>query len=450
MNAGYRLDDSDVTAAAPEADFSSTVSQLLQHVTSGRSEIKNGEISLIMHKAIQLAEDQTSLCKVNDLISQCPPCLVPADVSDSLGCALLRTGQFTSALANFHTAVSASEHASAAQRLRLYVHLCAAYAKLEKHRQVVRYGTQAVQLADSEVLTAAMHEDLYELYDLLTKSEQALNRFQRAKFWLKQSLRHMSSQRLMYSSPSSPTGSYSCPRHIRGNPAPRSFNEAFLHLSASKEKAINSERHSPEPVHVLFQCWRKLQADQIAKVTITEDQEKTWVVTIMDSSEQILQQRAVPSTDPWRNLQPRGIAAMVRLDSKGKLVLRALPRQSQTGEVASSVNPAKGNFLLHRVRTANLHRSTKAIPPLLFEFSPRRVLQSRHIPLLNVPRIRPKVASRRCVSGSSSPRSVQDRVVMATTRNDTKCFTIRISSAAGSEDSAETSNEDAVSSRPSL
>jgi len=451
MNPGCCSDDSDVISAASGADFSTTVNQLYQYVNSGsRSDIEDGGISLIMHKAIQLAENQTALSIVDDLISQYPPSTVPADVTDALGCALLRAGQVTSALAIFQTAVSASEHACAAQRLKLYVHLCDAYARLEKPRQVVRYGTQAVHLVEAEVLTATMREDLYELYDLLTKAEQALNRFQKAKYWLKLSLRHMSSERLPYSSPTSPTGSSTCPGHSQGKPTLSGFSEALHRLSIGKEKTISSERHSPESAHVLFQCWRKLPPTKIVKVSITEDQEDNWVVTMTDSNDQVMQRRILTRSDPWRKLQPRMIATMVRLDSKGDLVLRPVLKLNQPREPASRdkyAKAARGQFPLHKdMSAASLHRSTKAISPGLFEFSPRRRViraQSRRIiPLLKVPQKGQRTTSttsrRHCASGSSSPDShyVQDRVVMATTRNDTKRFIIHISEAL--EDSTET------------
>lgn len=467
MNAVCGFADSDVPDPTALSDFHTVVRILQRYVNSGtRCEIEGKGIGFITRKAIRLAEDQkdpkSAVSVVNLVVSQCPAGSIPAWVAEALGCALMKAGQVAEALVHFHSAASLYERATVERRLKLYLHLCDAYARIGKPRQVVRYGTQAVQLVDQSTrpLTSTMREDLYQLYDLLTQSEQALNRFQRAKYWLKQSLRHMSARRLPCSTPSSPTyertGGETCPAHLLRDPTVKGFSSAIRSLFLLKEKAAGNPRNS-----VLFQCWRRLSSNNRVKVTITEDRHENWIVTMTDSNEQLMQRKIVGKTDAWRKLQPCVIASMVRQDSKGDLVLcqvrkdaqiREINRENCTGSAGKPVNPLRNGI---SDRNASSGRAIRTQSPLLIELSQKLgyiVTQSKRVPLLNVPKSRLRRVSaasrKRYTAGrlspqSQSPRVLPERSEIGTTRGG---FTIRISEATGDMQSPDinTSNEDSI------
>lgn len=455
MNTVCGSADSDVPDTNALSDFHTAV-RLLQKYVNCRGENEGKGIGFITRKAIRLAEDQidpkSAVSMVNLIVSQCPTGSLPAWVAEILGCALMKVGQVAEALVHFHSAALLYEHATVERRLKLYLHLCDAYARIGKPRQVVRYGTQAVQLVDPSTLTSTMREDLYQLYNLLTQSEQALNRYQRAKYWLKQSLRYMSARPC--STPSSPTyqrtGGETCPAHLLRNPAIKGFSSAIRSLSLLREKAACKPQDT-----VLFECWRKRSSVSSVKVTITEDKYENWVVTVRDRNDQLLQRKLVSKTDPWRKLQPCVIASMVRQDSKGDLVLRPVRKYAQIREInrkISTESPKKAIKPLQKgiyETNAASHRAIRTRSPLLTEFSQQLreiVAHSRRIPLLNVPKLGLRAVSavsQKRYTGKLSPESQSPRVMpekagTGTTRGG---FTIRISEAEGD---SSTSNEDSV------
>ena len=131
-------------------------------------------------------------CLLADLFPTAKSAVVSSEAYDALGCALIQTQDFELAAKSLHKAVSAAMSLTdpGFNRATHYLHLCEAYFHLGKYKQAVRYGAQAAIYAEQMLetqLTEALFYDLRAIYSLLTKSEEVLKRFDRARYWQKRS-----------------------------------------------------------------------------------------------------------------------------------------------------------------------------------------------------------------------------------------------------------------------
>lgn len=412
-----------------ETDFLRTVNQLQEEIQDFIRKGNEEEIRRSLWRCIELAEGQTNvrsaLLHVNQLVSQCPVISSTAEIVDQLGCALLKATAISSAVVNFHTAIETSEQDTDERKLRYFLHLCDAYARVERHRQVVRYGTQAVNMisqSEDFPYSACMRDDLLHLYDLLTKSEQALKRFKRAKYWLKQSLRWLSADKSPQSTPCSP-----------------------MHRSNTcLTPIIQTSNAQLEEGFIRYQCWRKMDNEEFVKICISECAGDIWLISISDMKGTLVKNRIVTKSHPWRKLQPNTIARLLTLDEAGKIVLKPLLQLPSVDSLDKSPierRKSEGKQSDDERKFVKSGERKGTTPPTFTTLSNAQLIKEGL--KLKVPRyardnMTYAVSCRHCPTASSSPTKspdlVNERVVRATTRKATNRITIRISEDKGEQE----------------
>lgn len=276
-----------------------------------------------------------------------------ADVYEALGYEYMSAGSYQQAVNSFHRAVSL-ETAPGQQPFRLYYNLCEAYFRLEKYKQAIRFGTQANIYADQLPRSPELSNRLPMLFDFLMRAEEALKRFDKAKYWLKRAL----AQRHPKTGSVPPRGvifPYCKPNQsIRASvdltlkPADLTADATYSQLTRLKRgsgdwkkltikgdlrpgdiafgpNTTRARNYIPLPdpqalaLPLLYECWKRLKLGIFAHIRISEGAGDVWLLIVTCNGIDIREQLSFKH--PWRRLQPSLLAAQLQLTANREMFL---------------------------------------------------------------------------------------------------------------------------------
>ena len=267
-----------------------------------------------------------------------------ADAQAALGDAYLSAHHYQEAAESLHKAVSLAT-SSGPELFQVYNRLCEAYFRMEKHKQAIRFGTQAAIYADQLPAShfPALNTQLPKLFDFLSRAEVALKRFDRAKFWLKRSLVQLQMNVEMTPRRRKQISH----RGIRG--LLRSSVDLTLKPgdvtadTTQKDSLIPLISKTRSPDHrcdkyipltgprklsgsLLYECWKRLKIGSFAHISISQGVKDTWLVRVtcnrMDVREQL------NPLHPWRTIEPAVLAAHLQLNKNRELYLEVTKSNS--------------------------------------------------------------------------------------------------------------------------
>lgn len=286
-----------------------------------------------------------------------------ADTYEVLGDGYMNACDYQQAVNSFHRAVGLAVRPGS-QAFRLYYNLCEAYFRMEKYKQAVRFGTQAAIYADqlSSPPSPRLSARLPRLFDFLARAEEALKRFDKAKFWLQRALAqlhpktgstpprrvHLPSRKHMQNGRASvdltikpgdlaadnTNGKLTQPNRVSGDwkklQIKGDLRPADFTLRPSTTR-VKSYIPLPEPQALarplLFECWKRLKLGYFAHIRISESSGDVWLLVVTCNGTDLREQ--LGSQHPWRKLQPSVLAAQLQLNAKRELVLET-PKLTKT------------------------------------------------------------------------------------------------------------------------
>ena len=277
-----------------------------------------------------------------------------ADTYESLGDGYMHTCHYQQAVDSFHRAVGLAATPSS-QAFRLYYNLCEAYFRMEKYKQAVRFGTQAAIYADqfSTPPSPRLSARLPRLFDFLARAEEALKRFDKAKFWLQRAVAHLHPEtsstppqrvRLSYRKNTQLRASVDLTIKPGDLAADTTNGKSDILKRGSGDWKRLSIRGDLRPMDstlrpgttrarsyiplpdlqvltrpLLYECWKRLKLGSFAHIRISEGSGDVWLLVVTCNGIDLREQ--LKAQHPWRRLQPSVLAAQLQLNAKRELFL---------------------------------------------------------------------------------------------------------------------------------
>lgn len=297
---------------------------------------------------------------------------VISQVSDMLGEVYLLEKDLPSALLCFNRAVSMAAVSSQepSDQASPYLHLAQTYFQMGTLKQAIRYASQAVSYSEDQLRKVGHNTFLLSrlelLYRLLSDSEDAIGKPDRARFWRQRLMRQQAvksrknsidgsepSLRLAHtgsdfqfstdisSSESIPTGELtpnfrrsSLQVNIPVSNDPPTFRRGSLPTEAPKQVKRTESRACGLPQaalsssQVLHQSYKQLKYTQgWSQVTISSNSDGSWLLAVKTDSGII--EKPLEKGHPWQSFGPQPLVAMLDIDEESRIVLDFTPEEAE-------------------------------------------------------------------------------------------------------------------------